>query len=81
MTERTETHLLNPVPGSIAELELRIELLEDDIDYLCRVVRMASIRERELRNRLGLADEAVAREHVELSGVIDLLASGPRTRN
>ena len=81
MTERSETVVVDPVPGSVADLEGRIELLEDDVDYLCRAVTLASLREYELLRTLGIPDEAYHRDHAGLDALVNLLPSGPRTRN
>jgi hypothetical protein len=49
-----------------AELEHRIDLLEEDITFLCRAAGMAALREKELLSKLGLPDDALQRDNGEL---------------
>ncbi|HET7338689.1 MAG TPA: hypothetical protein VFK22_04010 [Candidatus Dormibacteraeota bacterium] len=49
-----------------AELEHRIELLEEDITLLFKAAGLAGLREQELLLKLGLPDDTLQRHHSEL---------------
>ena len=81
MTERYEREVLSAAPGTRADLELRIALLEDDVDYLYRVVRLAGLRREELEAEPGGTGETSRRDHLDLGELTRLLSTLPKTRN
>ena len=56
----------HPLAQKAAELEHRIELLEEDISLLFKAAGLAGKREQELLKKLGLSDETLQRHNGEL---------------